>query len=397
VSTELKKPFNRKLLWVLVFSVAAMGVVSLVMVSFNDPRENLRQQQREAELLAIKEQQPGDAEAALRLLENENARLQRELEASQRERTQQQDLDTFDKAFNPSLVQNFDPDMLRLLDEAQQEVSRPPELAREVTSTVTGRGGNGQGGEGTGLVYDNYSKRGVFSSDDEESDLFDDGHSRAEPGVYEAARPLSPPAERIVSQGSSIHAVLMSNIDTRNDGEIIAMTTRDVYDSRTMRQKLIPQGSRLVGQYSTNPTPGADRLEVNFSRLIMPDGRAFDLPGTPSSGGDGTLGIKGKYRSNLFHAIGPSFVVAFLGQVIDRRTKKDIPVNEGSVVAGPGGLQQAPSILEQVTPQINQEIMQRYQGARPYFLVKPGQRIRLQLTEDVEVPLPNQPASGGVR
>jgi len=393
VNAQFKKPFNRKLTWMVVLGIFALGGFGMIMMSIDDPRK-ARLEQEELQAQQELERQPtGDADIARRQLEAEVERLQKENKSLAERNESRQHFEDF---LTTRDVPGFDPDMLRLLDEAQKEVNRQPELGRDVAATVTRRGGQGGGGEGGGLVYENYGKRNPSSSEDD-GDLFGEDNSRPDPGVYETLRPRSAPAARIVSQGSSIHAVLMSRIDTRNEGEIVAMTTRDVYDSRTMRQILIPQGSRLVGTYSTSVTPGADRLDVNFNRLIMPDGRAFDLPSIGAGGGDGVSGVKGKYRSNLMQAIGPSFVVAFLGQVIDRRTKRDIPVDEGAVMASPGGLQQSPSILEQITPQINQEILQRYQGARPYFLITPGQWMRLQLTEDIEVPLANSSVSGGVR
>jgi len=392
VNVQFKKPINRKLIYSVVFGLVAIGVLGMIVVSLEDPRAKRQINVAEKEREEVERLPTGEEEAARLQLEHEIERLRKEAAARDAAQNEQQPFEDFMGNQSPPA---YDPNMLRLLDEAQQEVARSPEIAREVTSTVSRRSGRG-GGESAGLIYDNYGKRDPSSSDDND-DLFAEDNSRPDPGVYETLRPSSPPAERIVSQGSSIHAVLMSNIDTRNDGDIIAMVTRDVYDSKTMRMRLIPQGSRLVGEYSTSVTPGADRIEVNFNRLIMPDGRAFDLPSIRAGGGDGTSGVKGKYRSNLLQAIGPSFVVAFLGQVIDRRTKKDIPVNEGAIAVGPGGLQQSPSILEQITPQINQEILQRYQGARPYFLIKPGQHMRIQTTEDIEVPISSSSVSGGVR
>jgi len=397
LNAQFKKPFNRKLTYVVAFSVLGLGILGVIALSLNDPRDAQIEAAREAEQRALERLPTGDEAAARRKLEDEIKRLQSKIASHDNEKTAREGFDEFMGAGNT--VPGLDPEMLRLLDEAQREVNQSPEVARSIqrgaANPLIGSSRRGGGGDGAGgLVYDNYSKRQSVSADDDD-DLF--AHdNRADVGIYDTLRPRLPPSERIISQGSSIHTVLMSRIDTRNDGQIIAMVTRNVYDSKTMRMPLVPQGSRLVGEYSTNPTPGADRLEVNFNRLILPDGRAFDLPAFQSAGGDGTIGVKGKYRSNLLQAIGPSFLVAILGQAIDRQVKKEIPVRDNSVTPGFGGAYQSQSILEQITPQINQQIMQRYQGARPYFIIEPGQQLRVLLTEDVEVPEPNL-KSGGVR
>src|SRR5690606_28008448 len=109
---------------------------------------------------------------------------------------------------------------------------------------------------------------------------------------------------------------------------ITAVISRNVYDSRTHRTLLIPQGSKLVGSYATSVTPGVDRIAVSFSRLILPNGDAFDLPSTPSVGLDGTAGVEGNYKSNFWRAVGPSVLVAILGQAADRAIAKELEATD---------------------------------------------------------------------
>src|SRR3546814_3697838 len=60
------------------------------------------------------------------------------------------------------------------------------------------------------------------------------------------APPVSP---YIVQAGSVIPAALITGIQSDLPGQIAAQVTQNVYDSPTGRILLIPQGSRLIGEY----------------------------------------------------------------------------------------------------------------------------------------------------
>jgi type IV secretion system protein VirB10 len=154
-----------------------------------------------------------------------------------------------------------------------------------------------------------------------------------------------------------------------------------VYDTVTTKDVLIPRGARLVGTYSTSVDPGVDRITVTFDHIAMPDGRTIPLPSMPAAAPDGTIGVAGDYKSNLLQAIGPAFVVAAIGQWIDRRNRPD------NSTAIPGQtVVQSQTVLEQVVPELSRAVQQRYAGARPYFIAEPGQEIRIVVTKEIEIP-----------
>lgn len=405
---QTKKPINRKMIWMMLYGIMALGIVGVVVAIFNDPRKDQKAEDEAAEQKKLAELPVGKEEAATSALDKQQAELDhREALRKQQEERERSEFDAMmgagqGEGTSQAQAQGYDPEMLRMLDEAQRQAGGSPDLARDVPLPPLNDGASG-GAQPDGkqsLIHDNYSKgMGQTVADSVGSDMFgDEGRGadagggetpadKAADGIYEALRPALPPSVFLLNQGSAIPAVLMSRIDTRNAGPITAMVTRTVFDSRTSRIPLIPQGSRLIGAYDTNVSPGVDRIGVQFTRLMLPDGRAFDLPAFPTSGGDGTIGMSGKYKSNLLQAIGPSFVVAVMGQVIDRQVRKEIPTQDASVQpGGAGGMYQSPSVLEQVAPKLNEAVMQRYQGAKPYFVVQPGQKIRVILTHDLEVP-----------
>lgn len=59
-------------------------------------------------------------------------------------------------------------------------------------------------------------------------------------------------------------APAMLILGTKSDlpGQIVAQVSQDVFDTATGKWRLIPQGSRLVGQYSSDLVYGQSRVLV---------------------------------------------------------------------------------------------------------------------------------------
>lgn len=84
-----------------------------------------------------------------------------------------------------------------------------------------------------------------------------------------------------------IEAALLTGLRSDLPGQISAQVTVNVYDSPTGRLLLIPQGSRLLGEYDSRVATGQSRLLLAWTRLILPDGRSIILerqPGTDEAG-----------------------------------------------------------------------------------------------------------------
>ena len=88
-------------------------------------------------------------------------------------------------------------------------------------------------------------------------------------------RVIAPSSGSIVQAGSIIPAALITGIRSDLPGMITAQVTENVYDSVTGRHLLIPQGSRLLGEYDSQVSLGQSRVLLAWTRLILPEiGRA---------------------------------------------------------------------------------------------------------------------------
>ncbi|TGT09998.1 TrbI/VirB10 family protein, partial [Mesorhizobium sp. M8A.F.Ca.ET.213.01.1.1] len=100
-----------------------------------------------------------------------------------------------------------------------------------------------------------------------------------------------PPASPYVLQaGAVIPAALVTGIRSDLPGQITAQVTQNVYDSPTGRSLLIPQGTRVIGQYDSGVGFGQKRVLLVWNRLIFPDGRSIVLERQPGADGQGYAG-----------------------------------------------------------------------------------------------------------
>lgn len=98
-----------------------------------------------------------------------------------------------------------------------------------------------------------------------------------------ADRLQPPPSPYVLLAGSVIEAALLTGLRSDLPGQISAQVTANVYDSPTGRFLLIPQGSRLLGEYDSRVETGQSRLLLAWTRLILPNGRSIVLERQPGT------------------------------------------------------------------------------------------------------------------
>lgn len=101
----------------------------------------------------------------------------------------------------------------------------------------------------------------------------------------------------MLTQGKIIDAVLETAINTddiseNRQGILRALVARDVY-SDAGNNILIPRGSKLIGVYSYNQSPGNIKVGIVWTRVLRPDGYdvAINSPGVDQIGRNGVQGI----------------------------------------------------------------------------------------------------------
>lgn len=377
----LEKAISRKYaqtVYLFLGLVFVIGLLSVFLVGVPDPAAEAEKRAEEAQREQIERQgtiPEGEASRFLEQAEQEAARRAAEREAELAEIEHELEAPSTPSPGTglsgrprPGAAPALDPDMLAELDQIQRELGTPPSFQTPRAVPLPNAGTSGGAGAGTSMgIYEDKEAVALIAKP-RPSEMTETILTRKTPA-------------RVIHRGVMLRAVLSSRIDTRNEGPIVATITRDVYDTVTVEDILVPKGSRLVGKYSTSVDAGVDRITVVFDYLALPDGRTVPLPAMPAAAGDGTIGVEGDYKSNILRAIGPAFVVAALGQWVDRQGRPD------NSTAIPGQtVVQSQTVMEQVVPEISRSVAERYSSARPYFIADAGQEIRIVVTQEIEIP-----------
>lgn len=181
--------------------------------------------------------------------------------------------------------------------------------------------------------------------------------------------PLSP---YVLQAGSVIEAALITGLQSDLPGQISAQVTANVFDSPSGRFLLIPQGSRLIGEYDSRVAFGQRRLLLAWTRLILPDGRSVVLerqPGTDEAGYAGLDDRVDNHWDRLFLAAGLSTILnigAELGQNDDDEIARAIREGTQDTIGRAG-----------------EEIVRRQLQVPPTLTIRPGFPVRVMVTRDL--------------
>lgn len=194
------------------------------------------------------------------------------------------------------------------------------------------------------------------------------------PGGADVLTARPPGNDLMLFQGTVIPAVLARRVNSDMPGVITARVSMDVYDSRTSRRLLLPKGALLVGAYNSDVQAGQSRVQFAFTRLKMPDGSTFDLPGATGSDAAGQAGVEGDVDRHFFRSFGSALL---MGVLADRVTKITALPNGG--LNGQGGL----SATGQVFVDTARAELERHRSIPPTVTLEEGMRINVEVVRDM--------------
>jgi len=187
------------------------------------------------------------------------------------------------------------------------------------------------------------------------------------------ARLEAPVSPYLLQAGSVIRAALVTGVRADLPGEVIAQVTEDVFDSVTGRWKLIPQGSRLIGSYDSHVAFGQSRVQLVWTRLILPDGRSLDLDKLPAADAQGYAGLEDQVDRHWSRLAGAALVSTTIGLG-----------SELGSGAGEGQLVQALRTgVAASANQAGQQLVGKSLEAAPTLTVRPGAPVRVLVEKDL--------------
>jgi type IV secretion system protein VirB10 len=190
---------------------------------------------------------------------------------------------------------------------------------------------------------------------------------------FESAARLTPPSSpNIVQAGSIIPAALITGIRSDLPGQITAQVTQNVYDSPTGRILLIPQGTRLIGNYDSEISFAQNRVMLAWDRMILPDGRSIAIERQPGADAAGMAGLQDKVNQTW----GGVFKAALISTLLGIGTELSADNDDDLVRALRRGSQDTIN-------QAGQQIVQRQLNVQPTLTVRPGFPLRVIVTRDL--------------
>jgi type IV secretion system protein TrbI len=186
---------------------------------------------------------------------------------------------------------------------------------------------------------------------------------------------VQPPASPYVLQaGAVIPASLITGLRSDLPGQVTAQVTEDVYDSPTGKSLLIPQGSRLVGQYDAQIAFGQSRALLVWNRLIMPNGKSIVLERQPGADTEGYAGLEDEVDNHW----GMLFKAAILSTVLSVGSEAGMSGNNNGSLAE--AIQQG---MSQSINQTGQQVVSRSLNIQPTITIRPGFPVRVLVTHDL--------------
>ena len=188
-----------------------------------------------------------------------------------------------------------------------------------------------------------------------------------------ADRIAAPASSNILQAGSVIAAALITGIRSDLPGQITAQVTENIYDSPTGRILLIPQGTRVIGQYDNGVGFGQRRILLAWSRLIFPNGRSIVLERQPGADAQGYAGLEDGvdyHWGELFKSAALSTLLSMGSQFGSSNQDSDIvrAIRQGS---------------SDSFSQIGRQIVGRQLDIAPTLTVRPGFPVRVIVTRDL--------------
>lgn len=116
-----------------------------------------------------------------------------------------------------------------------------------------------------------------------------------------------------ITKGTIIPAILQSGVNSDLNGNVLARVARNIYDSLTGTNIVIPAGSKLIGTYNSSTILGQERLLLLWSTLQLPNGTSVDLNAMASTDLEGKSGINGDVNNHYGRILGSSIILSIVG------------------------------------------------------------------------------------
>lgn len=189
---------------------------------------------------------------------------------------------------------------------------------------------------------------------------------------------------RVITADRYIPAVLENTINSQLPGRAIAVVERNVFGSQG-RTVLIPAGSRVIGHYRSLARYGEARLDINWSRIIRPDGVSINID-NQAADVMGRTGLPGDLDTRFFEKYGSSLLTSAIAAAGDwalSGSSTSVTNPLGGTTQSLSGRARAGNRLGNDLDQLGQRMVQENVDIRPVLTVPQGTRLNIIPAEDI--------------
>jgi type IV secretory pathway VirB10-like protein len=193
-----------------------------------------------------------------------------------------------------------------------------------------------------------------------------------------SSQPEAPRSPYELRAGFVVPAALISGINSDLPGQIMAQVSQDVFDTATGKWKLIPQGARLVGQYSSDVAYGQSRVLIAWQRIVFPDGKAMDIGAMPGADSAGYAGFKDQVNNHYLRLFASAFLMSGVTAGISMSQPQTLNTNTRQSASS--AISEA---LGQQLGQVTAQLIARNMNIAPTLEIRPGYRFNVIVTKDM--------------
>ena len=201
-------------------------------------------------------------------------------------------------------------------------------------------------------------------------------NSSHSPNNYLKASIQHPVSPYEIKAGTIIPTTLITGINSDLPGQIVGQVRENVYDTVSGNYLLVPQGTRMIGQYDSGVAFGQDRVLVVWHRLIMPNGASMSLEGMPGVDLTGYAGFKDKVDRHWLQLAGGVILSSILSVAVTSSqgnfTNTSVDLTQGFA-----------SNVGQDINRSGQKIVDKMLNMQPSITIAPGFAVNVFVNKDM--------------
>lgn len=178
-----------------------------------------------------------------------------------------------------------------------------------------------------------------------------------------------------IKAGWMIPAILITGLNSDLPGEVLAQVTQNIYDTATGKYLLIPQGTKLVGNYSSNIIYGQERVLTAWTKLVFPNGDTLNLEGMGGISQDGYSGFSDQVNNHYFRIFGSAFLLSSITAGIALTDNSDGEKETNSDKAMSQAINQMSTVAS--------EMIRKNMNIAPTLEIRPGYKFNIFVTKDI--------------